>query len=124
MQPETTMKQKIEAMLATGATALSISKTLGCDKTYPYKVRKEMGYSTRTKKSTTGTHQYNGPEGLKSLLDEYDKACKTIDKVADYLLKENAELKTQVRQLNQIISDARRPVFSPAVSRALVVHGD
>jgi hypothetical protein len=119
------LKEQIIEMLNNGQEPKQIAEILGCDKTYPYQVRRNMeNYTPRKKAKSKGPHEYEGVEGLKLLLDEYDKACKTIDKVVNYLLTENADLKEQVKQINRLVRDARRPVFSPAVANAMVVHGD
>lgn len=124
-----TMKDRIKEMLEVGNLPKDIADYVGCDISYVYQVRKmeNGGKSTRiyTKSgSPKKTHTYEGPEGLKTLLDEYEHACKTIDKVINYLLEENSDLREQVRQFNQIIRSTGRPVFTPTVIKAMVIHGD
>jgi len=120
-----TMKDRIINLFEAGRTIKEIVEDVGCDKGYPYLVRKQMeGYTPKPRGKAKTPCNYEGPKGLKLLLDEYDKACKTIDKVVDFLLKENSDLKDQVRQFNRITREAHRPAWSPAVRNALVVHGD
>jgi hypothetical protein len=121
-----TMKDRIIPMLEAGMAAKEISEIIGCDKGYPYLVRKQigMGHTPKQRDRSKAACNYEGPEGLKLLLNEYDNACKTINKVVDFLLKENTDLKEQVRQFNRITREATRPSWSPAVRNALVVHGD
>lgn len=121
-----TLKEQIIPLLEAGKTPKEISEIVGCDKGYPYLVRKQMGmeYTPKRRNKSKTACNYEGPEGLKLLLDEYGKACKTIDKVVDFLLKENSDLKEQVKQFNRITREANRPAWSPAVRNALVVHGD
>jgi hypothetical protein len=119
------LKEQIIEMLNNGQQPKEIAEVLGCDKTYPYQVRRNMdNYTPHTRTKSKGSHRYEGVDGLKLLLEEYDNACKTIDKVVNYLLVENADLKEQVKQFNCIVRDTRRPVFSPAVANAMIVHGD
>lgn len=120
-----TMKEKIIQLLEAGQHIKEIVEIVGCDKGYPYLVRKQMeGYAPKRRNKTKTPCNYEGPAGLKLLLDEYDTAHKTINRVMDYLLKENTDLKEQVRQFNRIAREATRPTWSPAVRNALVVHGD
>jgi hypothetical protein len=121
----TTKKQKIEEMFESGMELKNIIDYFGGDPSYVYHVRNHMGeYTPKRRNKTKAPCNYEGPEGLKLLLDEYDSACKTIDKVVDFLLKENSDLKEQVKQFNRITREAARPTWSPAVRNALVVHGD
>ena len=123
-----TIREQIVEMLLAGVSPKEIAETLGCDKTYPYQVRRrELNNDEipkRRNRKMKPSHDYEGPAGLKQLLDEYGKACKTIDKVVNFLLEENSDLKEQVRQFNEITRDATRPTFSPKVQKAFVVFGD
>ena len=121
-----TKKQKIEEMLDSGMSIKEVSAVFGGNPSYIYHVKNLMNpnYVPKQRGKYKAACNYEGPEGLKLLLDEYDTACKTIDKVVDFLLKENSDLKEQVRQFNKITKAANRPTWSPAVRNALVVHGD
>ena len=119
------LKQAIIKMLDNGATPKVISDTLGCSTRYPYLVRVDMeGGQPKARAKSKTPCNYEGPEGLKQLLKEYDNACKTIDRVVDFLLKENSDLKDQVSQFNRLTREASKPSWSPNVQKALVVYGD
>jgi DNA-binding transcriptional MerR regulator len=119
-------RQQIEEMLDSGMSVKEISGIFGGNPSYIYHVKNLMNadYVPKQRSKSKTACNYEGPEGLKLLLDEYDNACKTIDKVMDFLLKENSDLKEQVRQFSRITREANRPTWSPAVRNALVVHGD
>jgi len=123
-----TMKDQVIQLLNVEKTPKEIVEIVGCDVSYVYQVRKKMdGFVSRYKPRQASTEPKitnKDAKELKTLLDEYAKAWKSIDKVLKYLVDENSDLKDQVKQINRLVRDAQRPVFSPAVRNALVVHGD